>query len=81
MAILYTIFNSGTGLGVLVNHCANGGLAGDGIDILEIDPIAKVDITGIGSKVFEAMPVVQCTGLVETMDEGRIIIVMSQYAH
>ena len=80
MAIVYTIFNAGLGLGVLVDGGANGGLAGDDVCILETDPLAKVDVTDIGDEVFKAMPIVQCAGLVQTMDKGKIIFIMSQYA-
>ena len=76
MAIVYTIFDAGLGLGVL----GDGGANGDDVCILETDPLAKVDVTGIGDEVFKAMPIVQCAGLVQTMDKGKIIFIMSQYA-
>ena len=67
-------------MGRFVDEGTNGGLARDDIHILEIDLITKVYVMGIGEEVFEAMPVVQCAGLVETTDEGKIILIMSQYA-
>ena len=79
MATVYTIFNAGMGFGVLVDGGANGGLAGDDVHILKTDPLAKVDVTSIGDEVFKAMPIVQCAGLVETMDKGQIILIVSQY--
>ena len=49
--------------------------------VLETNPIPKVDVTGIGNEVFDAMPIMQCSGVVETADKGRIIFIMSQYTH
>ena len=40
-----------------------------------------IDITGVGGDVMEHLPLVQCTSLIETINEGNIIILMSQYAH
>ena len=60
---------------------SKSGLAGNNVHILETDPITKVNVTGIGNEVFDSMPIVQCTGLVETIDEGNIILIMSQYTH
>ena len=48
--------------------------------VLETNPITKVDVTGIGNEVFNAMPIMQCAGIVETADKGKIILILSQYA-
>ena len=81
MAICYNIVHLGTGFGALVDGGTNGGLARDDIRILKTDPLAKVDVMGIGDKVFDAMPIVQCAGLVDTANEGTIVTNMCQYAH
>ena len=65
---------------VLLLMGANGGPAGNDVLILETDPTAKVDVTGVTDRIFESMPIVQCTALVDTIDEGKIIIIMLQYA-
>ena len=49
--------------------------------VLTIIPHAHVDITGVGGDVMERLPLVQCMSTVETIDEGKIVLIMSQYAH
>ena len=49
--------------------------------VLSIVPNAHVDITGISGSPIEQLPLVQCTTLVNTLDEGQVILIMSQYAH
>ena len=58
----------------------NGGMPGSDTHVLSI-PHAHVDITGVRGDVMECIPLVQCASVVETIDEGNIIILMSQYAH
>ena len=44
-------------------------------------PHAFVDITGVGGKVLQHLPIVQGSSLVHTIHEGPIILIMSQYVH
>ena len=67
--------------GALVDSGANGGMAGSDIRVLSIIPHAHVDITGVGGDVMERLPLVQCASTVRTIDEGKIVLIMSQYAH
>ena len=67
--------------GALVDSGANGGMAGPDTRVLSIVPNAHVDITGISGSAIEQLPLVQCAALVNTLDEGKVILIMSQYAH
>ena len=67
--------------GVLVDSSANGGMAGTDTCLLATVPHAHVDITGVGSNVLECLPLVQCASVVDTIDEGKIMLIMSPYAH
>ena len=67
--------------GALVDSGANGGIAGSDIRILLVPPHAFVDITGVGGVMLQSLPIVQCASVVETVDEGPIVLIMSQYAH
>ena len=67
--------------GAVVDSGANGGLAGFDTRILSIIPHTHVDITGVRGDVMEWLPLVQWASVVETIDEGKIILIMSQYAH
>ena len=49
--------------------------------VLSTVPHAHVDITSVGGSVLERLPLVQCASVVETVDEGKIVLIMSQYAH
>ena len=40
-----------------------------------------MDITGVGGSVMERLPLVQCASVIDTIDEGRIVLIMSQYTH
>ena len=70
-------------MGALVDSGANGGMAGSDTHVLSIVPHAHVDITGVGGDVMERLllPLVQCASTVETIDEGKIVLIMSQYTH
>ena len=68
-------------MGALVDSGANGGMAGCDTRVLSMVPHAHVDITGVGGSVMERLPLVQCASGVDTIDEGRIVLIMSQYAH
>ena len=79
--ITYRIVNANvTQQGALVDGGSNGGLAGDDCRILEQSVGQKVDVSGIAPQVLTGLPIVQCAALVETLDEGPIILIMSQYA-
>ena len=67
--------------GALVDSGANGGMAGSDTRILATIPHAFVDITGVGGKVLQRLPIVQGASLIHMIDEGPIILIMSQYAH
>ena len=67
--------------GALVDSGANGGMARSDTRILSTTPHPHVDITSVGGNVMERLPLVQCALVVETIDEGKIILIMSQYAH
>ena len=54
---------------------------GYGYKVLATVPHAHVDITGVGGSVLEWLPLVQCASIVDTVDEGKIILIMSQYTH
>ena len=79
-AIHYTITNIGRNLGALIDGGANGGLAGVDVCVLETVPHVPVDVSGIMDNIMESLPIVQCAALVETVDEGKVILIMSQYA-
>ena len=68
-------------MGALVDSGANGGMAGYDTRVLSTVPHAHVDITGVGDSVMVRFPLVQCASGVDTIDEGRIVFIMSQYAH
>ena len=44
-------------------------------------PHAFVHITGVGGEVLQHLPIVQGASLVHMVDEGPIILIMSQYTH
>ena len=67
--------------GALVDSGANGGMAGSDTHILAMVPHAFVDTTGVGVEVLQRLPIVQGASLVHTIDEGPIILIMSQYSH
>ena len=81
MMVHYVVANMGKGYSALVEGGANGSFAGDDMMILKTEPIAKIDVAGIGNEVFDAMSIMQSAGLADTADEGRIILIMSQYGH
>ena len=67
--------------GALVDSGANGGMAGSNTCILATVPRVFVDITGVGGEVLQQLPIVQGASLIYTVDEGPIILIMSQCAH
>ena len=67
--------------GALVDSGANGGMAGSDTRILATVPHAFVDITGEGGEVLQHLPITQGASIIHMIDEGPIILIMSQYAH
>ena len=67
--------------GTLMDSGANGSMAGADTHLLSTVPHAHVDITGVGGTVMECLPRIQCASVVETLDERKIILIISQYAH
>ena len=67
--------------GALVDSGANSGMTGSDTRVLLVTPQAFVDITGVGGEMLQHLPIVQCASVVETVDEGPIVLIMSQYAH
>ena len=67
--------------GSLVNGGANGGLLGNDVKILEFVEHAHVDVTGIGETEITNLHIAQAAGLVETVSNGPVICIMSQYAN
>ena len=60
---------------------ANRGTTGFDARLLATVPHAHVDITGVGGDVLQHLPLVQCASVVDTIDEGAIILILSQYTH
>ena len=60
---------------------ANGGMAGSDTRVLATVPHAFIDITSVGREVLQCLPIVQCASTVETIDQGPIVLIMSQYTH
>ena len=78
--LIHQVFQSEY-LGTLMDSGANGGMAGADTHLLSTVPHAHVDITGVSGTVVECPPLIQCASVVETLDEGKIILIISQYAH
>ena len=49
--------------------------------VLATVPHAHVDITGVGGSILKRLPLIQCASIIDTVDEGEMILIMSQYAH
>ncbi len=67
--------------GALVDGGANGGMLGSDARVLEFVEGAKVDVTGIADAEVTDLRIAQGAALVETVNDGPIIIIMSQYAN
>ena len=67
--------------GSLVDGCANGGLLGDDVHILEHAPNGYVNITGVAGNEIANLKLAQAAALVDTMADGPIILIMLQYAN
>ena len=66
--------------GSLVDGGANGGLLGDDVRVLEYVEGAHVDVTGIADSEVNGLKIAQAAGIVDTVADGPIIVIMSQYA-
>ena len=64
-----------------MDSSANGGMAGFDTHQLATVPHVHVDITGIGRDILQWLPFIQCASMVDTIDKGPIILILSQYAH
>ena len=81
--ITYRVTNKGTNPdqhGALVDGGANGGLLGDDVRIIEYVEGAHVDITGVGDAEVKGLKIAQAAAKVDTVADGPIIVIMSQYA-
>ena len=69
--------------GALMHSSANRGMDMVGSDTHVLATIlhAHVDIMGIGGTIIEHLPLVQCASVVETVNEGKVVLIMSQYTH
>ena len=68
-------------MGALVDSGANGGMAGMDTRVLATVPHAHVDISSVGGSTLERLPLIQCASVVDTVDEGKIVLITSQYLH
>jgi hypothetical protein len=64
----------------LIDHGANGGLAGADVRVLERS-LHKVDISGIDNNEVNNLAIVTATGLVHTLDHVPVIAIVNQYAY
>ena len=67
-------------MGALIDSGANGGMAGMDTRVLATVPHVHVDSTSVGGSMLEWLPLIQCASVIDTMDEGKIVLIMSQYA-
>ena len=66
--------------GSLVDGGANGGLRGGDSRVLEIVEGVKVDVGGVADSQVTDLEICQAAGIVDTIGDGPIIVIMSQYA-
>jgi hypothetical protein len=66
--------------GALIDRGSNGGVAGDDVQVIRIDPHRTVDVEGIDNHCITNIRIVTAGALVET-NGGPVILIMSQYAH
>ena len=67
--------------GALVDSGTNSGMARSDTRILPTVPHAFIDISGVGGEVLQQLPIIQGASLIHTVDEGPVILIMSQYAN
>ncbi len=80
--VTYRISKNATAnsIGALVDGGANGGLLGADVRLIEYVEHATVDITGVGDAEVKGLKIAQAAAKVETVQDGPIIVIMSQYA-
>ena len=83
MNVTYHVSKHGnrTVAGSLVDGGMNGGLCGEDVKILEYVKHATVDVTGINDTEVSGLKLAQAVGLVQTVNDGPIVVIMSQYAN
>ena len=67
--------------GSLIDGGANGGLLGGDVRILEHIPNSLFSIAGVAGNEITNLKLAQAAALVDTMADGPIILIMSQYAN
>ena len=66
--------------GSLVDGRANGGLFGEDVKIIEYVEHVFVDVTGINNTEVLGLKLAQVAGVVQTVSDGPVMAIMSQYA-
>jgi hypothetical protein len=66
--------------GALIDRGSNGGVAGDNVQVIRIDPHRTVDVKGIDNHRITDIRIVTAGALVDT-NRGPVILIMNQYAH
>jgi hypothetical protein len=66
--------------GALIDRGSNGGVAGDDVRVIRIDPHRTVDVEGIDNHRLTDIGIVTAGALVDT-NLGPVILIMNQYAH
>lgn len=69
-----------TNKGALIDHGANGGLAGADVQITGTIPNRFVDVQGVDNHQLPNIPIVTAEGVVQTQ-RGPVILIMHQCAH
>ena len=67
--------------GSLIDGGANDGLLGSDVRILEHVPNSYVSVTGVAGNEIANLKLAQAAALVDTMADGPVILIMSQYAN
>jgi hypothetical protein len=66
--------------GSLIDRGSNGGVAGDNVCVIRIDPHHTVDVEGIDNHRITNISIVSAGAFVKT-NRGPVILIMNQYAH
>lgn len=64
----------------LVDRCANGGVAGNDVRVIDKHPDRTVDVRGINNHEITSIPLVTAGGVTSTTS-GEVIVIMHQHAH
>ena len=59
---------------------ANGGMLGSDVWVLSVDEVNKIDVSGVGDQVLTNLPLAQGATVVETVHDGPVVLILSQYA-